>query len=422
MKKATFLRFGAFCFSLFFASALFGQQWLVYNAANSQLPNNNVTALAIDANGNTWAGTGAGLAKFNGSSWTTYNIINSPLPVNFINVIAIDANNVKWIGTVNGGLVKFDGTNWTIYNTGNSGLPYNVVRDIAFDGSGRVWVGTSNGAARFDGSSWEVFSTFNGLPSNIVNAIEVESGGNVWFGTEPNGNFQGGVAMWDGGFFWKYSKATTFGGLPDDHIYDIEIKPSGAVWIATAGGICKFKSNNWTTYTEANSGLPEDRVLSLAFDGATLWAGTDGAGLVSFFNSTWTVFSTANSSLPHNKVQVVSVDGAGDKWLGTLQGGMAEMTSGATALDPLAESGTSFSIANPTPQSGTIRLEMENAGPVRISLLDLQGRIVRVISDEFLMAGQHQIGYQFGNLPTGLYLLRVENDRTAGSRKILLSN
>jgi ligand-binding sensor domain-containing protein len=48
-------------------------EWIVYNTSNSGLPDNSVSAIAIDAQGNKWIGTLGGLAKFDGSSWTVYN-------------------------------------------------------------------------------------------------------------------------------------------------------------------------------------------------------------------------------------------------------------------------------------------------------------------------------------------------------------
>jgi ligand-binding sensor domain-containing protein len=36
------------------------------------LAGNGVYAIAIDAQGNTWFGTGNGVARFDGATWTTY--------------------------------------------------------------------------------------------------------------------------------------------------------------------------------------------------------------------------------------------------------------------------------------------------------------------------------------------------------------
>jgi ligand-binding sensor domain-containing protein len=89
-----------------------------------------------------------GVAKFDGVNWTVYNTSNSGLPSNNVTSIAIDAQGKQWIGTEYGGLAKFDGVNWTVYNTSNSGLPDNDVRAIAIDGQGNKWIGTGSWACK----------------------------------------------------------------------------------------------------------------------------------------------------------------------------------------------------------------------------------------------------------------------------------
>ena len=76
--------------------------------------------------------------------WINYT--TSGLPDNGILSIAIDGSGNKWIGTY-GGLAKFDGTTWTVYTTSNSGLPDNRVASITIDGSGNKWIGTDGGLA-----------------------------------------------------------------------------------------------------------------------------------------------------------------------------------------------------------------------------------------------------------------------------------
>ncbi|MCS7054098.1 MAG: T9SS type A sorting domain-containing protein, partial [Ignavibacterium sp.] len=72
------------------------------------------------------------------------NTSNSDLPDDYVSALAIDAQGNKWIGTY-GGLAKFDGTNWTVYKTSNSGLPNNEVRALAIDALGNKWIGTGGG-------------------------------------------------------------------------------------------------------------------------------------------------------------------------------------------------------------------------------------------------------------------------------------
>jgi len=96
-----------------------------------------------------WVGTDRGLVKLNKSTgeFIVFDEWNSKLPDNNVTAIAIDEQGNKWIGTNGGGLAKFDGANWTVYNTSNSGLPDNDVYVIAIDGQGNKWIGTDGGLA-----------------------------------------------------------------------------------------------------------------------------------------------------------------------------------------------------------------------------------------------------------------------------------
>ena len=105
-----------------------------YNKANSELPFNKVTSIAVDNKGTKWIGVGSGgLVSFDDHNWTVYNTDNSDLPDNDISAIAVDSNNTKWVGTWKAGLASFNGNDWVVYNTENSGLPSNLIYSIAFD-------------------------------------------------------------------------------------------------------------------------------------------------------------------------------------------------------------------------------------------------------------------------------------------------
>jgi len=59
---------------------------------------------AIDAQGNKWIGTDAGVSEFDGIHWTTYNTSNSRLAANAVDAMAIDAQGNKWF--VSGGVLS----------------------------------------------------------------------------------------------------------------------------------------------------------------------------------------------------------------------------------------------------------------------------------------------------------------------------
>jgi len=91
-------------------------------------------------------GTSGGLAQFDGENWTVYNTANSGLPNNRHHGerIPIDAQGNLWIET-EGGVAQFDGVNWTVYHTGNSALPDDWIWSLAIDAQGSIWIGTNRG-------------------------------------------------------------------------------------------------------------------------------------------------------------------------------------------------------------------------------------------------------------------------------------
>lgn len=136
-----------------------GTNWTLCSA----LPENNnieAAAMAVEKDSSSptgrqiWVGTRTGLAKFDGKDWTVYNTQNSKLPNNWITAIAVEGH-TKWIGT-HQRFVKFDGKNWTVYDEKNSKLPSNNVNVILIDGSVK-WLGTRAGLVKLDGEKWTVY-------------------------------------------------------------------------------------------------------------------------------------------------------------------------------------------------------------------------------------------------------------------------
>lgn len=77
----------------------------------------NVSAIA-DEGDYLWFG-GGGLTRFNKNTGEMifYNKANSELPTNWVTSVAVDLKGNKWIGTSGDGLAKFDGESWTVYNS-----------------------------------------------------------------------------------------------------------------------------------------------------------------------------------------------------------------------------------------------------------------------------------------------------------------
>lgn len=135
-------------------------------AGQGGLPGNQVFDLALDQQGEIWAGTNSGVAVFTSSSDIfTASYAGAYLPVyerrpllqgQVVRSIAVDAGNRKWMGT-DTGLWLFNETGEELiyhFNTKNSPLPSDKIRDISINhATGEVLIGTEGGIAVFRGTA-----------------------------------------------------------------------------------------------------------------------------------------------------------------------------------------------------------------------------------------------------------------------------
>ncbi len=76
----------------------------------------------------------------------------------------------------------------------------------------------------------------------------------------------------------------------------------------------------------------------------------------------------------------------------------------------------------PNPFNPSTRISFSNpkAGSVKVDVYDLKGRKVASLMDEFLQVGQHQLEWNAGNLPSGVYFLKLQTSEGSTSRKCVL--
>ncbi|MFM7217045.1 MAG: T9SS type A sorting domain-containing protein, partial [Bacteroidota bacterium] len=75
----------------------------------------------------------------------------------------------------------------------------------------------------------------------------------------------------------------------------------------------------------------------------------------------------------------------------------------------------------PQPVTGDSRLRFDavKSGQIELSLLDLQGRIVRSFADRYFEAGSHQLEMPLESLQSGLYLLRFSTNGGQSTFKVV---
>ncbi len=290
------------------------------------LSGNNVTCIAIDAQGNKWFGTDNGVSKFDGATWTTYDTTNSGLAGNSVTCMTIDAQGNKWFGMWadmigSYGVSKFDGTTWTTYDTSNSGLACFMVTCLSIDAQGNIWVGTDNGIRKFDGTTWTTYNTSNsGLANNSVTCISFDNQGNKWFGTGA------GVSKFDGSTWTNHSVGTDSFGR-NMGVYSLLLDDQGNIWVRTAPWttqIVRYDATTWTV--NYMYGLQKGNFICM-IKGANnnIWFGTTTKGLIKYdgitkTSASWKTDYYKNSGIAGNIVYCSIIDAQNNKWFGTNNG------------------------------------------------------------------------------------------------------
>ncbi|MEM7039443.1 MAG: two-component regulator propeller domain-containing protein [Bacteroidota bacterium] len=192
---------------------------------------------------------------------------------NSVHAIAEDHKGHLWFGT-HYGAVKYDGTRFRNY-TEKDGLTNLAVgrQSILTDRQGTVWVGTGAGVfqydAQADSAGAPAFSRFQALPEVHVMDILEDQAGHLWFASETQGIFR-----YDG---TSMQNLTQFDGLGESIAGGIAQDANGDYWFTMKGGICKYDGTDFTPYT-TEDGLGGSEVWGLCLDATgKVWVSARGS-------------------------------------------------------------------------------------------------------------------------------------------------
>ena len=100
------------------------------------------------------------------------------------------------------GLCKYNGSTWEAFTTSNSGIPSDYVLDVATGSDSVIWIATDAGVGKLYNSIWTIYDTTNTpFTTTNISAIDVDENNHVWVATLDN-NLAGSAAaeifMFDG--------------------------------------------------------------------------------------------------------------------------------------------------------------------------------------------------------------------------------
>ena len=259
-------------------------RWTIFTASRSDLPQDQVLALAQDGSSRLWAGTAGGLGCYDGAAWRTYRAADFGLRGERVNALGVDSAGRVWIGT-DAGAAVFDGKRWQAYTAATSGLANDYVLSLAIErrsGGDVLWFGLLDAISRLDAATGQ-WASFTAAAADLgpggIGSLYVDAAGQVWAGS-----LGGGLSRWDGAS-WRGFR-TSNSDIPNNTVQEIFESAPGLLWIGTAlpadvgGTVSAYDGNAWRWYTSSNSGYSGAEPLSLALDAqGRLWIGTQTAGV-----------------------------------------------------------------------------------------------------------------------------------------------
>lgn len=190
------------------------------------------------------------------------------------------------------------------------------------------------------------------------------------------------------------------------------------------------------TVTDSNGCTDTDTLVVTAHPAPSVWAGQDqtittpggsvqlmGTGAVSYSWSPATGLSCTNCPDPVASPTVTTTyTCTGFSAAGCERSDNVTVFVNLVGVDPSRSGGFSIDAVAPQPlaERGMIRFTVPAAGPVRLELVDISGKLVGTVYDGPAQAGQTVLQWERGSLARGLYFLRLLADGHHATRKVLV--
>lgn len=311
---------------------------------------NSIKSIRETSDGNLWCASQKGLVKIKDESLTVYTTKDG-LPEDEISSLATDRNGNLWIGTVHGRLTRYrDGKFAENISLGDSD-----VWSIFEDREGNIWAGVySRGLYRLKNGNVTTFAQSEGLLADGTWGIYEDGSGSVWVTTDI-----GISEIRDGKVVKSYTKKD---GLLDIFTSVVFQDSKNALWIGSPNGITRFEQGKFQNFPFPHK---EEHFVSLFYEDSegVLWIGTS-RGLYQFADGKF-VNPELNEKSKRYSVSALKTGKNGEVWLGT-NVGLIEMKNGefTPRIAPDSES-PDYIMSMSADDDGTLWLATGSRGMLR---------------------------------------------------------
>jgi ligand-binding sensor domain-containing protein len=207
-----------------------------------------------DKSGKLWFGTDKDVYCYDGKAFTVFldnpSVINTTgLNLRSVDRILEDKHGNIWFTTKTEGVCRYDGKSIVNFKPDGELWFYGLLEDR----NGNIWVGTRyNGVYRYDGKTFTKMLQNGRFDSYTVLSILQDKSGNIWFGTEAGDESkretEGGVWRYDGKTFENFS---TEDGLSHNAVWSILEDSAGNFWVGTRNtDLCRFDGKTFTCFSK----------------------------------------------------------------------------------------------------------------------------------------------------------------------------
>jgi photosystem II stability/assembly factor-like uncharacterized protein len=427
-------------FSLAAGSGVANAQY--WSPANTGLVT-NIGSLAIDANGNIFAGSvsnfqpaGVYRSTDNGSSWMLMN--NSPSefplgPVYGINFKGINPNGDIFVGGSYEYRSTDDGDSWQeIRLEPLTGIDPAVLAFATLmagaDGMGRLFIATgASGLYISDEDGISGSWSFEGNLSDSLNPFP------TYVASTPFGSIfeaspyetERGIGM-NGDAFDSIANAPPFKtGIK------MASNSTGLIVAGGTGGLFFTLDTGkyWAPITPSWATTNTDYVLAVDGNGY-IFVGTNSTdgrqGGIAVSKDTGRTWQAISSGLITDTIHAFAFNNNGELFAATDNGVFKYDPTGSGVKTTTSNTPTSLTLEQNTPNpfasSTSIRFSVPESGPVSLRVFDLTGREVGTVVSGSYSPGTYATSFSAESLPDGAYYYRLESDGQTAARMFVVEH